>query len=85
MTTQKELKENKKLMILLRELWITANKQPIDANGGISYDIKQVDQAHDQIMELWKDKGCPVCSQRRLNNQMGYSNQHPLAANGVEL
>ena len=46
---------NKKLKDILIELWIAANREPIDVSG-ISYNIKQLDKAHDQIIELFKQQ-----------------------------
>jgi hypothetical protein len=49
--TQSPEKE-KKVREILQKLWIEANRHPIDANGGISFNIKQVDQAASAILAL---------------------------------
>ena len=77
---------SKKLMEILERFYFDTLDEH-QYNGIEFVKCHTITQAHDQIIELWKEeeKICPICYQRRFNNQMGYSNQHPQAMDGVEI
>lgn len=52
--------------------------------GKIDKEFKQALSFAIGVLEKY-EHGCPICKQRNINNQMGYSNQHPQKMKGQEI